>query len=218
MFKPLLSAAAFAVALGAAQTAPSGTALADAAWHGQPPLQTQTAPAAWNGWSDRDRGDRHAHRGVRDRTVLERTYNARLRNESLGLLRGSGLKRDYRGYRIDAVVVTLRPHKSRGRLGLIVNGYKVDAARIGDKRRIRLEPGRADVLGRELRSLRLDVRGRAFVKDVTIKLSRRVHSRAKGRPGFVYENVGADAARVIARAILAQIESDHSHGGHGGRR
>lgn len=200
MLKKILTAAAFVGAMGAAQSA-----MADVSWHTKsPPPQIVVAHSNWD-----DHRDDRAARPVRDREVLERTFNTRLRNETLGLLRGSGLKRDYRGYRVDAVIITLRPHKSRGRIGLVVNGYKVDAARIGDRRTIRLEPGHTDVLGRELRSLRLDVNGRAFVKDVRIKLSRPVHSRAKGGQGFVHENVSAEAARLIARAILAQIEGDH---------
>lgn len=211
MLKTILTAAAFVGIMGIAQTALADDDRYD--WYETPPQQSYDSRDTTRDWyDDRDSHRHYGHRGVRNTEVLERTFNTRVRNESIGLLRGSGLKRDYRGYRVEAVIVTLRPHKSRGRIGLLVNGYRVDAARMGGERRIRLDTGKLDLLGREIKRLRLDVKGRAFIKDVKIKLSHPGYARGKGRPGFVYDNVSLTSAKLLARAILAQINHVQENG------
>jgi|GEM_PF-1763921 len=207
MLKKLLIATALIGFIGAAPTAQADAPRAHTNLH---------AHSTHNTWgSDRD----YTNRKARHHEVIERTFNQRIRNAGLPLLKRSGLKQDYRGYRIDAVVVTVRPGPSKGRIGLVINGKRVDAERLGDKRVIRLRPGDVDVLGRDLRSMRLDVRGRAFVKDVKIKMSKRAYSKndRNGRKtnGFIYSNVNQQTARLLARAILAQIQNGqndrHNH-------
>ena len=199
MFKQFLAAIAFMGAVGAA----------DAAFADAP--RAQQAHNTWdNNWNNSwGNHDRHSVRPARHHEVVKKAINQRVRNAEVPLLRRSGLKREFAGYRVDAVIVTLRPGHSRGRIGLIMNGERVDAERIKGERVIRLRPDGRYVFGRDIRSMRLDVRGRTFIKDIKIKMSRKSYAKDRSGNGFVYNNVSAQSARLIARAILAQMSNDH---------
>lgn len=138
----------------------SGIANADSRWSN--PDRSHTVIR-----SDQRRYNRHIDRSL----VLERRVNQRVRNETISLRRLMGIGKSYRGRRIEAVVVTLAPRRARGKVSLMVNGHSVDRERLGDRHVIRLDPGHRAVVGKTVRSLNLNVRGKATIKKIKVRLS-----------------------------------------------
>lgn len=109
--------------------------------------------------------------------IVKVGLHRRYYDEAIPLRRLLNLGRDYRGYRIQSVIVKVRPHRSRGRLALLANGYVVDRARAGEYRRIELRPDGDRTLGRDLNRLQLLVRGRAYIDSIQVKLRAPRHGR-----------------------------------------
>ncbi len=157
------------------------------------------------------RADRHAdaRRDGPNVEVVRVGVHRRYFDEYIPLRRLLGLGRDYRGYRIQSVTVKVRPHKSRGRLALLANGYVVDRARAGHARRIELIPNGDRTLGRDLNRLQLAVRGRAFIDSIQVKLRPPRHHR-RGRNVYHtshdHRAENPDLAAQVVRIILGQIE------------
>jgi len=128
------------------------------------------------------------------REVLEQRIRRRVVNDEVPLRALFGLDRDYTGYRVDAVVIHVRPKNSRGRIKLLANGAVVDRERAGDGRTIRLHPDDERILGHDLRSLRLGVRGSVFIRDIEIHLTR--------LPGHRVDRARYRHAEELARLIL----------------
>ncbi|MBO6518406.1 MAG: hypothetical protein JJ900_16095 [Rhodospirillales bacterium] len=195
MFKNLIIATAVAATLGTA-----GVASADGNHRHNP----------------HDDGYRHHHAPAKpwahnrhQETVVKASVNRRVRNDVLPLFRMTGLKKDYRGQKLEEVVVRVRPHRSHGSVRLVVNGKVVDSRRIGHDHVIRLDPRRADVIGKEIRTLQLAVRGKVDIKSVNIRVSERntftKHHKRNGHwtnAGQVNEAI----AEQIARLILSEID------------
>jgi len=151
---------------------------------------------------------RQAYKKPSHSKVLEKSIDRRLKNTTLPLRRIFDLGRDYKGYRIDAVMVKLGAKKRRGRVKLRVNGRVVDRKRAGDGRVLWLRPGDANVIGRGVNSLQLEIDGKMYVRDIKIKmtrLSKRRHSSIDHRYAPVATEVGPKEAERIARLILRQI-------------
>ncbi len=130
-------------------------------------------------------------------------------DEAIPLRRLLGLGRDYRGYRVQSVTVKVRPHRTRARLGLLVNGEMVDRARARDTRRIELRPDDDRTLGRDVGRLQLAVRGRAYIDSIQVKLRPPRHPRRAGpvhRTGHDHRKPAPDVAEQVVRIILDQIE------------
>ncbi|MDH5749656.1 MAG: hypothetical protein OEY85_10145 [Rhodospirillales bacterium] len=104
-----------------------------------------------------------------------------VQNETLPLRRLLGLDRKFLGYRVETVTVRIhsRPdrHMARGALRLIADGAVADHKRAGFERDVRLVPWNGGVIGRDFRTLRLDVRGRVRVRSIRVTLSRPSHGR-----------------------------------------
>ncbi|MCP5366831.1 MAG: hypothetical protein H6907_03300 [Hyphomicrobiales bacterium] len=172
----------------------SATALAVAA-----PAQADGVSWHWNEnglrvttWdNDRDRHDdrRVVHRAPRQQ-VLSARVDRRVVNGTLPLRQILGIGANYRGYRVEAVTVTLNPRNSHGTLRLMVDGRVADRHVGLNQRVITLYPRRDDVIGREVGSLALDVNGKAYVHSVNVRLSPTGHSagRPVGRPDYSYGN------------------------------
>jgi acetolactate synthase regulatory subunit len=107
------------------------------------------------------------------RRKLSRTY----RFDLISLRRLMGINSDYRGYRVAAVTVTTKRHSKRVRLSLVVNGQRVDSKRLSDGRVVFLTPNHKDVIGNEIRTMELAVRGRAFIKDIKVQLKKPARRR-----------------------------------------
>ena len=130
-------------------------------------------------------------------------------DQTIPLRRLLNLDRDYRGYRIQSVIVKVRPHKSRGRLALVANGQIVNRARAGNFRRIELTPDGDRTLGRDLNRLQLLVRGRAYIDSIQVKLRAPRHVRQVPNvhsTSNVDDNRNPELAEAIVRIILGQIE------------
>ena len=119
---------------------------------------------------DRDEGRRRAFK--RDKDVSRIRLNRWVENEVLPLRRLLNLGRDSRGYRIDAVIVRINPGRSRGSARLLVNGRAENQRQRLNREVLVFRPRNDVVIGFGVRSLRLDVRGQAFVRNIKIKLSR----------------------------------------------
>jgi len=179
------------------------------------------APASWGGdaghgqWKVTNTSvSRHASRAPTRHRILERRIDRRVENTVLPLRRLFDLGRDYTGYRVSTVVVTLRPLKHRGRVKLLVNGRAVDGQVIRRAGTIRLHLDGKRIVGRNLRSLQLDVRGKMFVKSIKIKLTRtpkRRHAAANHRPIPAARDIDQRAADRIAQFILRQLNSQWRH-------
>lgn len=137
---------------------------------------------------------RHVRWAPARREVLEQRLRRRVVNDEVPLRRLFGLDGDYAGSRVDTVVVHVRPKDSRGRVKLLANGAVVDRKRAGDGRTIRLHPDDERVLGHDLRSLRLAVRGQVFIRDIEVHLTR--------LPGLRTERARYHHAEELARLIL----------------
>jgi len=142
--------------------------------------------------------------------VVKVGLHRRYFDESIPLRRLLGLDRAYRGYRIQSVVVKVRPHKSRGRLALLANGYVVDRARAGRDRRIVLRPDHDRTLGRDLNRLQLLVRGRTYIDSIKVKLE---PPRRHRRGPYIdrtshdrHQDKQPKLAEAIVRIILGQVE------------
>lgn len=172
----------------------------------------------WNKQSDRQTAHRQvdrraaAPRHARDVEVVKVGLHRRYFDESIPLRRLLNLDRDYAGYRIQSVTVKVRPQKSRGRLALVANGRVVDRARSGQTRRIELTPEGDRILGRDLNRLQINVRGRAFIDSIQVKLRPPRHQR-RGRDVHRTSNDRGDhrdrnpeLAEQIVRIILGQVE------------
>lgn len=144
------------------------------------------------------RQHRHARPHRADQVVLEARLHRRVHNESLPLRQLVRLDRDYRGYTVESVVVRLRPNSGRGRLNLMVNGVRVDRDQLHGDRVVRLSPDRDRVIGADIRRLELGVRGRAFIQEVEVRLSRPQHRRGR----HYSDRAWADE---VARLILGEI-------------
>ncbi|MFT6580690.1 MAG: hypothetical protein ACJAU6_001119 [Alphaproteobacteria bacterium] len=140
--------------------------------------------------------------------VLKKKIDRRLKNITLPLRRIFDLGRDYKGYRIDAVMVKLGAKKRRGRVKLRVNGHVVDRKNVGDGRVLWLRPGSANVIGQGLNSLQLEIDGKMYVRDVKVKMTR-LSNRRHSAVGYRYTpaatELGSREAESIAQLILRQI-------------
>ncbi len=119
---------------------------------------------------DRDEGRRRAYK--RNKDVSRIRLNRWVENEVLPLRRLLNLGRESRGYRIDAVIVRIDPGGSRGSARLLVNGRAENQRQRLNRKVLVFRPRDDAVIGFGVRSLRLDVRGQAFVRNIKIKLSR----------------------------------------------
>lgn len=159
---------------------------------------------------DHDRNHYRPNRHVKRDLVLERRINQRVRNETISLRRLMGIGKNYRGHRIESVVVTLAPRRTHGRVALMVNGHSVDRERLGERRVIRLDPGNRAIVGKTVRSLNLNVRGKATIKSVKVRLSaerpRYVERRPAPKPQKVVHVHRAEPNPwVILNRILASL-------------
>ncbi len=175
MFRKLASILALASVIGFANTAAAGP------W-------TDTAPASWTGQSGHGQWKvakiglpRHVSRTPARHRVLKKRIGRRVKNTALPLRRMFDLGRDYAGYRVSAVIVKLRSVKHRGRVKLLVNGRAVDGQVVRRAGIIHLRLDDKRIIGRDLGSLQLDVRGKMFVKSIKIKMTRMPKRRSRTR-------------------------------------
>lgn len=117
-------------------------------------------------------GDTAARHGGAKRKTLKRHVSRVIRRDDVPLRRLFGLRDDYAGYGIETVTVKLKGKNNRGRLRLMVNGNAVDSHPVRGERVVRLQVPKRFVMGRNLRTLRLAVDGKAHIKDIKLRLRR----------------------------------------------
>ena len=148
---------------------------------------------------------RHAPKVEIVKVGLHRRYF----DEFIPLRRLLNLDRSYRGYSVQSVIVKVRPHRSRGRLALIANGYVVDRARAREFRRIELTPDSDRTLGRDLNRLQLLVRGRAYIDSIQVKLRAPRHNRRAPNVHRTSDNHHErypELTEELLRIVLGQME------------
>ncbi len=156
--------------------------------------------------------EKHAHNDRRGRhggyrhggteTVSVRLHR-RYQHESLPLRRLLDLDGQYRGYKVREVTVVLRPNRSRGPIALVANGDVVDRARPREGRVLRMKLDDNRTLGRDLRKLQLDVRGKAFIDRIDVKLRAPRGHHAAVRQGSHHDE--ANEKREALAALFGLI-------------
>lgn len=194
MFTKLASVLVVASVIGLATTASAGPDRAPASWgggHGQWRTTTASVP-------------RHRDWAAPRELTLERRIDRRVKNTVLPLRRIFRLGRDYAGYRVSAVIVKLRPFKHRARVKLLVNGRAVDGQTVRRAGAIHLRLDDERTIGRDLRSLKLDICGKMFVKSIKVKLTRlsnRRHAVSPRRSNPVARDIDRRFAELLLRAL-----------------
>lgn len=172
------------------------------------------ADQSWNGpygghWHN---SQTHAYaepKGEKQKTLKKNLFRS-VRREDIHLRRMFGLKNkgEYAGYEVNTIIVKLKGHNNRGRIRLMVNGRVTDAENIRGEQVIRLRAPNQTRIGQNLKSLRLDVDGKAFIKDIKIRMSRPVEAeRNKPRRHHTQSHdIDRRTMEHLARLILRQWE------------
>ena len=116
-------------------------------------------------WSDYEEIDRHG-----GHKTLKKDLRRTVRYDEIPLRRLFRLNNRYAGFRVESVSVKLKGNGNRGRVRLMVNGRITDSKRLQDRQLLDLRPTHNSVIGKDLKSLRLEIQGRAFVKSVKVHL------------------------------------------------
>ena len=159
--------------------------------------------------------DGHGFKKHSNRIVVSRKLNRRVVNDTLPVRKLLDLDRSYRGYRVKTVRVKVKPHRSHGRIKLLVNGHMVDRDHIDENKWITLRTDDDKTIGRDLRSLKLHIRGKAFIKNVEVTLAKPRRPRhhadagwsggANGAPDTVkYSHIDDPVFRIL-RVILHDV-------------
>lgn len=102
----------------------------------------------------------------------EAFLNRIVRHEVLSLRRLADIDRHYRGYRVDRVHVILRPHRfNQATLELILDRRVEDSRTIYNESSVLLYSRGYNVIGEDVNSIQLGVRGEAFIERVIIEMS-----------------------------------------------
>lgn len=90
-------------------------------------------------------------------------------NETLHLRQLAGIGPNYNGYTVESVVIDLRGSGYNSSLSLIADGRVEDTA-YSPQGRVALHPRFRAILGQDIRTLQLDVRGLADIQSITVNL------------------------------------------------
>lgn len=199
MFKQIASIIALASIVGFSATADAGN-WSDPSW--------DSHNSRVERHNDRHNDRHHVRQAPKRQKVTQKRIERRIKNTTLPLGRMFNLGRDNRGYRVDAVIIKARPYNNRSRVKLLVNGHAVAGKVIRHTDTIRLRLDNDRIIGRDLKSLKLDVRGKVFIKDIKIKMTRvksRRHAQAQPAPAKASTDMDNRTAHRIARLILRQM-------------
>lgn len=107
--------------------------------------------------------------------------NRRVVDETLELRQLAGIGPNYRGFTVESVVVDIRGSGPRAEVSLLTDGRMEESA-YSPQGRLILRPRFGAVLGQDIRTLQLGVRGMAFVDSITINLRENGGGWGPGRP------------------------------------
>lgn len=123
-----------------------------------------------------DFGPGPGYGGRQERKIVY--LNRRISNETLALRQLAGIGENYRGYKVDSVVVEVRRSGPRAELSLLVDG-RLEESAFSPQGYLQLRPRFGAVIGQDIRALQLEVRGHAEVGAITINL---IEGNSYGRP------------------------------------
>lgn len=115
--------------------------------------------------------------------------NRRIANETLALRQLAGIGENYRGYTVESVNVEVRRSGPRAELALLVDG-RLEESAYSPQGYVQLRPRFGAVIGEDIRTLQLEVRGQTEVGSITINLiegdryDRPERPDRPGRPGM----------------------------------
>lgn len=118
--------------------------------------------------------------GRQDQKIIY--INSRVVNEVLHLRQLAGLGEQYNGYTVESVVLDVRASGPRAELSLLTDG-RLEETVYSPRGIVHLQPRFGTVLGQDIRTLQLDVRGVADIQSITINLVRGDRYDRPGRPG-----------------------------------
>ena len=153
------------------------TAMGDAAADGRRGHDGYENP--WNGnwgYEDSTYKNKRSHKANRT-VVVDRKIHRRVENGTLPIRQLLNLDKSYKGYRVKSVAIKIRPDRSHGRVKLLVNNRTVDRERIDRENWITLRTDDDRTIGRDLRSLKLGVRGKVYIKDIQVTLAEPAYKR-----------------------------------------
>ena len=131
----------------------------------------------------------HGYQNARRKVVVERKIRRRIDGDTLPLRRLLDLDRSYNGYRVKSVAIKIKPNGSYGRIKLLVNGQVVDRERIDGEKWITLRTDDDKTIGRDLKTLRLGVRGNVYIKNIQVSLAKPAYKRRGDVRGHTRKHV-----------------------------
>lgn len=128
--------------------------------------------------------------------ILSQTIKRRIKNDTIPLRKLFGLGKKYNGYRVNAVLVKIKPKRNKGKLKLLVNGRKVDQQHTRSERWIHLKLDDNRTLGRDVQNLKLAVNGRVYIESIKVRMSKPV-----------YRNVGYRSKTPLEKELRLFLEA-----------
>ncbi|WP_295902181.1 hypothetical protein [uncultured Bdellovibrio sp.] len=128
--------------------------------------------------------------------------NRRVSNETLALRQLAGIGENYRGYTIQSVIVDVRRSGPQAEVSLLADGREEDTA-YSPQGAVQLVPRYRAVIGEDVRSLQLSVRGNAEIASITINLLDNDRVERPGRPGR-----GIDVPLYVSRRMYGNDRLD----------
>lgn len=150
-----------------------------------------------------DFGNGGRHDGRQERKIIY--LSRRVANETLHLRQLANINQSYDGYTVESVVVDLRNSGPRAEISLVTDGRREDTA-YSPQGRIDLHPRFGAVLGRDIRTLQLEVLGVADIASITVNLRERTGYERPGRPGRPGQ--GLDVPLFVSRRMYGNDRLD----------
>lgn len=126
----------------------------------------------------------------------------RVSNETLALRQLAGIGENYRGYTVQSVVVEIRRSGPQAEISLLADGREEDTS-YSPQGAIQLYPRYRAVIGEDIRSLQLSVRGTAEIASITVNLIDNDRVERPGRPGR-----GIDVPLYVSRRMYGNDRLD----------
>jgi len=155
---------------------------------------------AWSrDWNHEDSSYRkRGKREAKGMIVVARKIHRRVVNDTLPLRRLLDLDNSYRGYKVKSIAVKVRSNRSHGRLKLAVNNQVVDRERIDGEKWITLSTEDDKTIGHDLRSLKLLVRGKVYIKNIRVTMKEPTTNRRYSNVNHTHGNRSQPKVTVIS--------------------
>lgn len=128
--------------------------------------------------------------------------NRRVSNETLALRQLAGIGENYRGYTVESVIVEVRRSGPQAEVSLLSDGREEDTA-YSPQGPVQLRPRYRAVIGEDIRTLQLAVRGNAQIESITINLIDNDRIGRPDRPGR-----GLDVPLYVSRRLYGNDRLD----------